>query len=595
MKLFKIVVVGGLFASLLMNFTLLTRLDEVNNRLNDLANQQQMKRQQTEKKGRFIIGRKGLGKLSFFGIAETIEITTVKDNHKTTFQMDWQDIIKCVGKPYNPRLIKSEQTNESSGTLITLSKIKRKSEFESEPIAFNLSKHFQIFDEIDFKVTIIHKNSKSETKETVVENGLKYKNIEQFCSWKIPDDMPPELSDEGYYEYNNNIEGTLIATTETVPSSMRGIALFSRGKLVNNHDFLQVKATSHGYSYISGWLDVSFIENFDIDAISTDRQSLIWELQETEDLKSFLEDLYRSFFNFQKGQRESQKLIEVQSASGIDLQQWIKELPKHERKLAKKMTDAIIKSDGIDVQKSAELLQFTHDSFQFATFKEFASEIEDVEFNDPTDLIRLFNEWNLIESKEMSKLAIGRIQAIKTFERLIESNALEVKEVHPFFVKFPWALDPRINMFKHEAHYQKLLQEHYPDNENYEDENDRRIDFLCTSVANNYFVIELKRPKSVIRKKDLEQAIDYQSFVESYLTKGHDGTMKSNVVAYIIGGSMGTDRMTQKYLDTFNKTGDVYFKSYLEMLGSTKKYHAEFLEKFEEIHQDTGPDEAERD
>ncbi|HAE43559.1 MAG TPA: hypothetical protein DCG34_11690 [Clostridiales bacterium] len=42
MKLFKIVVVGGLFASLLMNFTLLTRLDEVNNRLNDLANQQQM-------------------------------------------------------------------------------------------------------------------------------------------------------------------------------------------------------------------------------------------------------------------------------------------------------------------------------------------------------------------------------------------------------------------------------------------------------------------------------------------------------------------------------------------------------------------------
>ncbi len=42
MKLFKIVVVGGLCASIIMNYTLLTRLEAVNNRINDLANQQQM-------------------------------------------------------------------------------------------------------------------------------------------------------------------------------------------------------------------------------------------------------------------------------------------------------------------------------------------------------------------------------------------------------------------------------------------------------------------------------------------------------------------------------------------------------------------------
>ena len=55
---------------------------------------------------------------------------------------------------------------------------------------------------------------------------------------------------------------------------MRGIALFSRGKLVNEHSFFDVTATSFGYSYITGWLDIDFIDERIPDVISTNRQSL---------------------------------------------------------------------------------------------------------------------------------------------------------------------------------------------------------------------------------------------------------------------------------------------------------------------------------
>src|ERR1700733_5753898 len=39
----------------------------------------------TTAEGRLVIGKKGLGKLSFFGIAKEIEIATVKDDKETIF------------------------------------------------------------------------------------------------------------------------------------------------------------------------------------------------------------------------------------------------------------------------------------------------------------------------------------------------------------------------------------------------------------------------------------------------------------------------------------------------------------------------------
>jgi len=530
-------------------------------------------RQQTEGKERYIIGRKGLGKLSFFGIAETIEISTVRNNYKTIFKMNWPDIIRGAANEYYPELLSSESTSESSGTVITLSNIKRKSGFDIESIAFNLSKYFQVFDEPDFEVKIIHSE-----KQLVIENKLKYKNIEMFCSWEIPGDMPQELADAGYYEYNSKIKGKLIATTETVSSPMRGIALFSRGKLVNDHDFLQVKATSHGYSYITGWIDVSFIEDFEIDTISTDRQSLIWELHETEDLRSFLEDLYRKFFNFQKTEREKKKKEEVKELSGIDLDDWYTSLPKHESKLAKKIVESIIVAEGIDIQKAAELIGFTKDSFQFESFKELAAELEETGLEDQQKVLLFFKEWKLVEAKEMYKIAIIRIETIQKFKKHIENNSREVPELHNFLRQFPWLLDPRIMTFRDEVTYSKLLKENFKEPEDMPD-SDRRIDFLCQNFPGSFFVIELKRPKNKISLKELEQALDYSSFIQSKISQ----EFQSKVTCYIIGKSLVDKPSVQSLAESLRHDGKVIFKSYEDLLSSAIKYHQEFIDQYEGV------------
>lgn len=49
----------------------------------------------------------------------------------------------------------------------------------------------------------------------------------------------------------------------------------------------------HTFSYISGWIDADFIDEFDSDLISTDRQSISWDLPEAEELQKCLQSIVR--------------------------------------------------------------------------------------------------------------------------------------------------------------------------------------------------------------------------------------------------------------------------------------------------------------
>ncbi|PSK80189.1 histidine kinase/DNA gyrase B/HSP90-like ATPase [Prolixibacter denitrificans] len=533
--------------------------------------------QKSENGKRFVIGKKGLGKLAFFGIAEHIRVETIKNFKRSIFEMDWGKIRQIIepNNPYSPDLIvKEEKCDIEQGTKFILTQIKRKSEFSPEHLARSLAKSFQIFDEADFNVKIYHN---SEVENIVVKNELKYTNINIAFEWNLPKDKALVTKD---YLFADLITGKIISAKDTVSSDMRGVALFSRGKLVNNYNFLDVKSTSHGYSYITGWLNVDFIEEFERDVISTNRQSLNWELEETSELKLYLESVYRAFFNAQKEEKKLQKVKEVKKVTGIELELWLSGLPKHEAILARKISDSILNAEGINIEKAGELIKYTKDSFQFEAFKELVAELESVDIENSSVLLSIFREWEIIETKEMAKLATGRIQTIKTFERLIDENALEVKEIHPFFEKFPWILDPRINMFRHEVQYVKLLKENYKE-EDLEEKN-RRIDFLCTSVSNHRFVIEIKRPNHRITRKDIDQAKDYRSFIEERCENSPQSP--SRVVAYIVGGYIGSDdRLTRDEVESMRQTDKVYVKTFSQLLTDAQNYHKEFLEKYEKL------------
>lgn len=270
------------------------------------------KNQKTRSGKRFVIGKKGIGKLAFFGIAKTIKITTVSNGLLNSFIMDWEEL-KNSNKVYKPRIIKKNAKTElPNGTRLTLSNIARKSSFKPMDIAIRLSKTFSVFDKKDFNVVIKHNNES----EIEVENKLRFENINIYKEWKFP------FKDEEFkYDYSEKtkVNGKIIASTTTIPENMRGIALFSRGKLVNEHTFFDVTATSFGYSYLTGWLDIDFIDEWEPDVISTNRQSLNWEDERCDELKKYLEAIISFVYKQRRDFIEIDKKKDIKKKTGVDI------------------------------------------------------------------------------------------------------------------------------------------------------------------------------------------------------------------------------------------------------------------------------------
>jgi len=528
--------------------------------------------QKSESGKRLVIGKKGIGKLSFFGIATIIEVETIRDKKLNIFQMNLAALKEAgkVRKKYKPKVVvKNKATKSKAGTKIKLTSIKRKSSFSPEGIALSLSRYFSVFDEPDFSVAITYNGD--ERNIVNVENDLKFQAIDTEFTWEFPlKEQPKE------YEYSDQISGKIISAADTIPSKMEGIALFSRGKLVNEHCFFDVKASSHGYKYLTGWLDISFIDNWDKEVISTNRRSLNWEDDDTVDLKEYLNAVIYSIYNDQRKKKEQQKKKEIEQVINVDIDQWILNLPTHERKLANSIINTIIKSESIETKKAGELVKYIQGSFEFESFKELAADLETVENIESDQLIKLFQEWQLIEAREFYKLAKIRVETIKKFEYYIETNAREVPILHSFLKQFPWLLDPRIMNFEDEVTYSKLLKNHFVEKK--VPEENKRIDFLCVDFAETTFIIELKRPKSPIGKKELLQGTEYVTFLRTKL--GNE--FKKNVYCYIIG-----ERFVKKddllVLSEGLKTQGIYLKTYTELLSSANKYHQEFIDRYDQL------------
>ena len=547
--------------------------DELNNKYLVIGrNRRDEPQSETTTSGRKVIGKKGLGKLSVFGICDVIEVLSVKDGLKNHFEMDLLAIKASKDSSYEPTMIAfDEKTEENNGTTLRLKKVRRKSGFNLESIALSLSKKFLIFDAMKVVLT---ENSGNETNVT---NELKYQELNEQFSWNFPD----KSYDEDY-EFWNLIKGTVITLeTPVKDTEMRGIYLTSRGKIVNTASFYGARDNDQFHNYVTGYLEVDFIDEFSDDVISTDRHSLNWEHEETKKLQSYLHKIIRKVGTEWKTKRSEVKRELIREEKELDIEEWQDSLPSFEKDLSDRIIDPILENSSIDVAESTEIIGNVINKFENQTFKEYASKIADISKpEDIPNLLKLMDDWKAIEARQFKDLAYSRIEVIKQFESYINTNTNEVPTLHNFLKKFSWLLDPRILEFRDEVTYSNLLKETFPD-EDLEEKN-RRIDFLCSNALGEIlYVIEIKRSLYKVDEKALEQAYDYGSFLKDRYASQ---TGFSKVVCYVVGGEKSEDRKFKSKENTYTVSGEVFVKTYRELLEQSKEYHKEFIEAYDSFH-----------
>lgn len=301
---------------------------------------------------RKVSGRKGLGKLAFFGIGDTIEIKTRKNGKEVSFIMCWKDILNCSDAEYKPKFRINDCDDKRTGTEIILSDLKRKSDFDKKALTESLSKLFNFFDQ-NFNVFITLNDDES----LKIDGKLKYKDLAIQTEWAIPDNA--KVCSE--YFSKMNIKGKILATEKPLKPGLRGITLYAHGRLANAPEFFGVGESSHGYSYLTGWLDVDFIDEFPEDLISTDRQSLSWDLPETQVLRENLKRLLQNIEQDWRKERKKKREKNISKKTNIDVGNWYSRLPGALKPGVENIVNTIVENSELDNEQQQKVVSTLHD------------------------------------------------------------------------------------------------------------------------------------------------------------------------------------------------------------------------------------------
>jgi uncharacterized protein (TIGR02391 family) len=263
-------------------------------------------------------GKKGLGKLALFGIGETINFKTCQGEDGVSFILDWNEIEKWKGTDYEPKFEKLPKGSIPKGTIITLTNLKRKTGFTIDDYAISLAKLF------NFQDSFIVKLSLNDSKPIIIDNKLKYENIIPEFTWNISE--VTKVNDNEYNE-KTNLKGTIITSKKPLKPGARGITLFANGRMINNPEFFGQSESSHFFSYTTGWLDVDFIDNWEEDVISTNRQSIDWENEKTIELRKYIASCLSIIERQWRELRKEEKKKMISEKTKLDVKDWLEKLP----------------------------------------------------------------------------------------------------------------------------------------------------------------------------------------------------------------------------------------------------------------------------
>jgi uncharacterized protein (TIGR02391 family) len=361
------------------------------------------RREGGEEAGRKVIGKKGLGKLSFFGIANVIEVTTKKDGKENAFLLRWEDIKSSTTPNYQPTILKNNIDCDPAdvGTSIVLKKIKRESDFSAEDLADSLSKIFIV--EPGFKI-VVQRNVESPIE---IENSRRYNGLDKEIEWGVPADIG-SVSD---YDKKAQVTGHLIATEKPISpkTNMRGIILFSRKKMVNTPDYFSDSTSSHFFSYLTGWLEVDFIDELDEDVISTDRQSVNWGHPEMVKLRAYLQSMIRWLEQDWRTKRASLREEKITETTGVNIPDWYSKLPDDLREKVKPIVDAIVKDAELSGTTGSQAVKNVHNivpEYPYYHWRHLHQEIKTIAEDDYT------NKRYFDAAEKASRLYIQRVKEV---------------------------------------------------------------------------------------------------------------------------------------------------------------------------------------
>ena len=471
----------------------------------------------TEKK-RSPMGRKGIGKLSLFSIAKTIQIETVRGNQKSACRMRLEEIRKQIRKEggngtYELETLPNDTIDFPTGTRITLSDLQHRQTIRTtRALKKRVARRFSIIGErYDFKVFI--------NKEEVLPSDRDYydkiqylwtygdqKDIEGLCSNLVKhEERTKFVEDEDL-----TITGWMATVSEVRHlkdedgDNLNRIAIFVRGKLAQEDLLSDFSERGVYANYLIGELRINELDKYDgpgtdedDDAATSSRQRIVEDDERYQKLREIISTELKHIQNkwaelrAEQGEKKALEIPEVKT--------WIEQLQPSIRKKAGKWLGRLnrIRIDEVDEQK--QLIKHAILAFEFHRFNENLDRLEDIDDDNLETALDIFSELDSLESNLYGQIVQQRIQVIRTLQDKIHENSLE-KVIQKYLFNHLWLLDPHWERTEGTESMEIGVKAIFDDVDAglSDEEKNGRLDIKYRKTAGQHVIIELKRPERII-------------------------------------------------------------------------------------------------
>lgn len=516
---------------------------------------------------RKVQGRKGIGKLAGFGIADGIEVYSIKEKKVACFALDYHRLTKSENlvddKGYEPETLPEDNTSteEESGTKITLSRLKIKRTIDEKQFRQSIARRLLVLDQ-NFK---IHVNGQIISGEEI---PFQFRFPESVGSWDTA-----ELAD------GRQIQWWAGFCKDTIPDEeQRGFVVYVRGKLAQTPWFFDLSGGAwgqHGMQYLTGEIQADFLDEGE-DLIATDRGAVRWEDPMAAPLKNWGRKKIRELLGLWADKRREKK---IKSPKVKMYMEQAKKLPENERKIFNTVVDRICAIPQLDKHKddrdiTDELVEFVYNAMTNRSFLDTIRRLNSASPADINHFEEILSEWDIIEAVNTAHLVKGRVEIIQKFEQMIRTEAKEKPDMQNYLQKYPWLIDPKWTMLTHEKSLDRILREKFGVPSSKNKEGAGRPDFFCLGDNSTAHLVETKRPGYKAGREEFRQLENYVGFLRNQLQEGTTNAAhgRAFVKGLLIAGSIRQGE--EHYINT--KILDV--RTWDDLLRNARRMHQEFFD-----------------
>jgi len=531
--------------------------------------------------GRRLQGRKGVGKLAGFGIADILEVQTVykekdpslKEHVLIWFKLDLSDITKVEQGPA-PALVvfagpiskAPKEARRVKGTTVVLRHLHERKARNADDFHHSMAQRFLLIGP-NFRVRI---------------NGDDLREEDIKLQWREPKKgwATDEVTGCGPVKY---WLGFTAHPRKQNEGELSGLLVYTRGKISQEETFFEISGGvtgQHGLRYMVGmvkaeWLDAGADSP---DHIATPRDSIAWESPEGTAFKEWGQKLLRRCLSEWAKFRASLREKQIKEVSP-QIQARIEKLALAYKNVALQFVEKF-KSVEMEPTEFEDILSWFLDALENATLRSILQKLRETDIADLQQLDDLLSKMEVRTAVTLLQIIDSNLAAIETLEKMHGQDAKERGVISKHLEKNPWLIDPTWMLNKAEARIETWIRTEFGTAKKGKRAkgDDDRADFFCVAVGGTLHIVEIKRGAHVAIVKDVNQADKYRKYVLKRFDEIKDPKANRyvHVQSHLIAARLHDD--AQSTAEAFADKGWVFFSTWDDLIERAKQSHNQFRE-----------------